>query len=353
MTSYYFCMGPVLDQAEKDEAAAGQSAGGLITVSREPMACHGHIDDGFVLANPVHIMRLDDAMAVEELARLIADVPLYHFNMKLVLDEALTERHRNKSVQDALIDGFEGSDLPPTISKIEAQAGSHLRHPLLDDMDAESLSRVYVQFLMSLRRYKEDFSFQRNILGHHTDEFLKEFDGFFEEGLGKIRSRILLAFGLRNDHDPQKPLEGYVSRGQLEARKKNISEAHELVWAWAECDDYQHRRCLDVHRVMKLTTLPRLPNWVRMDIFRFHEMEAMKQVFAEKLVTIDPDMKVLEGALTLKRAIRLSAIGQVDGHIQQLMEKITNPSTIYADSALHFATSSALREKESHNIKLG
>lgn len=351
MTSYYYCIDPVLTQAE-----AGDHANALITVARDPRPCNGHVDDCFVLANPVHIIQLNEISAVDELAQLMHDVPLYHFNMELVLDEALAARHRNKAIMEALSSAFDGAPLPHTIETTDPSGekiSGNLRHPALEHMDTAALARIYVQFLMNLRRHKEDYSFQRNILGHHTDRFLQQFDGFFEEQQGQIRAHILLAFGLRLDHDPHKPLESYVHNGQMNARKKNISEAHELIWAWLECDDYQGRRCRDIHRVMSLTSLPRMPNWVRLDVFRFLEMEAMKQIFAGKLITSDPELHILDGTPQLKRAIRMNAAGQVDENLQQLMAQTINPGSSYSGAGTRFADAAAIREKESHKIKLG
>lgn len=347
MTSYYYCIDPVLRQAEKDEAA-GIKTGALIPVSRDPCACNGLIDDCFVLANPVHMMHMDDGAAVDEMAQLLYEVPLYHLNMKLVLDEALTESQRNTAVREALQFAFEGGALP-----VMQPSSGGLRHPALEQMDTASLSRLYVHFLMNLRRHKADFSFQRNILGQNLDPFLQQFDGFFEDGQGQIKSNILLAFGLRLDHDPHKPLESYAQNGQMTVKKRNITEPHELLWAWLECDDYQQRRCRDIHRVMSLTSLPRMPNWVRLDVYSFLEMEAMKQSFAEKIVNNDPDMSVLNGTLQLKRAVRMNAAGQIDENLQQLLSQTINATSPYSDAAARFADAADIRKKEGHKIKLG
>lgn len=351
MSSYYYCIDPVLKQAEKDPHAAI-----LIPVAREPFACLGHVDDCFVLANPVHIMHLEEPKAITELAQLMHEVPLYHFNMELVLDEALAERHKNKAVHEALTEAFEGMPLPNTLSAsgpLDEKMSGNLRHPVIEHMDSATLSRIYINFLRQLKKHKDDFSFQRNILGQHTERFIEQFDGFFEEDQGQIRSNILLAFGMRLDHDPHKPLESYVHSGQMEARKKNISEAHELIWAWMECDDYQMRRSRDLHRIMSLPSLPRLPNWVRLDIFSFLEKEAMKQHFAEKLVVCDPELSILQSVSQLKRSIRMNAAGQIDEFLQQLMAQTMNSGTVYAGAALRFADAASTREKESHKIKLG
>lgn len=351
MSSYYYCIDPILTQAEKDPQTAV-----LIPVMREPVACTGHVDDCFVLANPVHIMHLEEPKAITELAQLMHEVPLYHFNMELVLDEALAERHKNKAVLDALNDAFEGAPLPNTLSgggPLDEKLSGNLRHPVIEHMDSTTLSRIYVNFLRNLKKHKDDFSFQRNILGQHTERFIQQFDGFFEDDRGQIRSNILLAFGMRLDHDPHKPLESYVHSGQMDARKKNITEAHELIWAWLECDDYQMRRSFDLHRVMSLSSLPRLPNWVRLDIFSFLAKEAMKQIFAEKLIGCDPDLSILQNVPHLKRTLRMNAAGQVDEFLQQLLAQTLNPGTGYAGAALRFAEAAAIREKESHKIKLG
>ncbi len=346
MTSYYYCIDDVLKQAEKDQAA-GEQSGALVPVSRDPCACSGQIDDCFVLTNPVHMMHLDNGAAVDELAELLQHVPQYHLNMKLVLDEALVESVRSTAVREALQHAFAGGALPAM------EPSSSLRHQALEQMDTATLSRIYILFLMTLRRQKADFSFQLNILGQNLDPFLQQFDGFFESGQGQIKSKILLAFGLRLDHDPHKPLESYSYNGQMAVKKKNITEPHELVWAWLECDDYQQRRCRDIHRVMSLKSLPRMPNWVRLDVYRFLEMEAMKQNFAEKIINSDPEMKVLEGTMQLKRAVRMNAAGQIDENLQQLLSQTINATTPYTDSAIRFADAAEIRTKEGRKIKLG
>lgn len=349
MTSYYYCIDPVLRQAEENGNAVG-----LIPVSKEPMLCTGFIDDCFVLGNPAHIMRLDSMESAQDLAQLMKDVPLYHFNMELVLDEALAGRHKNDSINRALMEAFEGRPLPEMVTSDGDNPADSLRHPELKKIPADRLGRVYINFLTRLERYQEDFGFKRNILGHRIDQFLSQFDGFLEDNHGQIRSNILLAFGLRIDHDPHKPLESYVHSGQMEGRKKRISEPHELILAWMECDHYQGRRCQDIHRVMSLTHLPRHPNWVRLDIFRFLERESMKQIFASKLIELDPQLKIVETLPHLSKALRINAAGQVDVHIQELLAQATKTGApYYAGAALRFAEQAEIREKESHHVKLG
>lgn len=351
MTSYYYCIDSVLK-----ETAASVNTKTLVQVTKEPYACNGFVQDCFVLANPIHVMDLENPQSIDELSTLIKDIPLYHFNMELVLDEALAQRHRNPAILEALTDAFEGNHLPNTIDtaqSTEENITGNLRHPVLEHMDVQELSRVYIKFLMNLKRSRDDFSFRRNILGQHTERFLEQFDGFFEENKGQIQASILLAFGMRIDHDPRKPLESYVQNGQNEARKKNIREPHEMVWAWLECDSYQKRRCLDIHRIMSIPDMPRLPNWVRMDIFNFLEKEAMKQIFAENIAKADPDFNILAGINDLKRAIRLNATGQVDESLQQLLGQTLNNTNSYSGAALKFASAAEARERESHKMKLG
>lgn len=343
MISYYYCIDPVLKYAEENAGSAG-----LITVSNIPVSCHGYREDGFVLANPIHMLRLDDPMAGGYLSQLMAEEPLYHFNMQLLLDEALTVRARNKAVEEALNHAFGNAPLPDAVT---AGAADYLRHPALLDMDVSTLSGIYIDFLMNLHRHKEDFSFQRNILGAHTDFFLQQFDGIFEENKGQIRSDILLAFGLRADHDPRKPFDSYVTGGHAAARGKNISEPHELLWAWRECDQYQARRAHDLHRVMSLSSLPRLPNWVRMDIYALMEREAMKNIFAERILMADPALSLLDRCPALRQAVGLSAAGQINDHVHGLFGQLSAPHPVYTGAGLRFFDEAAMRDKESHRVQ--
>ena len=139
MTSYYYCIDPVLTQAE-----AGDHENALITVGREPCPCNGHVDDCFVLANPVHIMQLNEISAIDDLAQLMRDVPLYHFNMELVLDEALAARHRNKVIMEALVNAFDGAPLPHTIEAADS-SGEKLSgntSVILHELDAFKGGRI-------------------------------------------------------------------------------------------------------------------------------------------------------------------------------------------------------------------
>ena len=343
MTSYYYCIDAVLKHAETDAARTAT----LIPVSKTPISCNGHREDGFVLANPLHMLRMDDPLASAHLAQLIHEVPLYHFNLKLLLDEALSVGARNPTVAEALAYAYGNIKLPPLSAD---QFDGQLRHPQLDDMDIPTLSRIYIDFLMRVRRHKEDFSFQRNILGGKCESFLQQFDGIFEENKGQIRSDILLAFGIRADHDPHKPFDRYVAHGQSSARHMKINEPRELLWAWLESDHYQARRAHDLNRVMGLTTLPRRPNWVRMEIYALMEREAMKNVFAERYLKNDPDYTLLEASPLLKEAISIIAQGQIADAIHTLYELVSPQHPPYDGAGLRFYEAALQRVKESHNI---
>ncbi|HEY0901302.1 MAG TPA: hypothetical protein VGD95_04195 [Micavibrio sp.] len=345
MSSYYYCIDPVLRHAETHDHAT------LISVSKTPLSCHGHREDGFVLANPLHMLRLDDPMAAAQLAQLLQDVPLYHFNLQLLLDEALSVSGRNQTVKEALSFAFGSLPLPaPLAGQYEGLFEGQLRHPALQQIDIPTLARIYVDFLMRVRRYQQDFSFQHNILGAKNELFLAQFDGIFEESKGQIRSDILLAFGIRADHDPHKPFDRYIAGGQTTARSMKISEPHELLWAWLECDQYQARRAHDIHRVMGLTGLPRLPNWVRMDIYGLMEREAMKNVFAERYLKNDPTLALLARCPTLQAVLPVSARGQIDDDIHALYNQLTPSPAPYEGQGLRFHQQASIREKEAHNI---
>ncbi len=353
MVSHYYTIGSVLDLiAQHPEPEERQNL--LVPVSHSPASLPGNADDGFVITStPPHIMDLDNPGTAHELAQMMKDTPLYHFNMELVLDEALSARHNNNVVRDALEKAFAGQALPQTMplpdSPMENLSGS-LRHPMLEHMDTLTLAKVYLSFLKNLRRHHEEFGFQRNILGKHADPFLSQFDGFVSATQGQVRADFLLSFGLRLDHDPHKPLESYVHSGQMQAMKMRANDPYEIALAWLECDQYQSRRCADIDRVMKVKGLPRQPNWVRIDMFRFLEKEAMKQHFAELLAGIDPDLKIAGGLPHLKRALRANAAGQIEESMQQLLSQVLNADTAYAGAAARFHEGAAQRQKESNRL---
>ncbi len=350
-------MSDILDQLEKIPAEGRARFQMMIPVSESIPDCGGFADDAFTLSSTPKLLDINDDQSVYELGMLLDDAPLYHINMQLVLDEALGERHKNAMLDKALEKAFAPDPLPNTLTSgdryVDDPAGT-LRHPMLEHLDTVSLCRLYTALLRNLPQGQKDYGFERNILGKHRERFMEMFDGFMAQGEGKIKAEILVGFGSRRDHEFSRPMESYPEMGGKIARRMNITEAHELMWAWLECDNYQMRRCRDIDRLLRLGGLPRLPNWVRTDIYSFLEKEAMKQYFAQAMKQTDPALSFIgKDAPTLRAAIEANAADKVDELLQQLLKNAQGTATPYSGIAGHFVTSAQQREREAHKAKLG
>ncbi|PJB69102.1 MAG: hypothetical protein CO093_11295 [Alphaproteobacteria bacterium CG_4_9_14_3_um_filter_47_13] len=354
MTLYY-CINDVFDKIEplKENEHRFQT---LVSVSTTMPECCIAPEDVFMLSSSPKMLDLTTTENAWQLAHLIEDIPLYNINMELVLDEALAERHKNSKIAYALEQAFENRPLPNTL-KIADKDGDEifsgdLRHPMLEHLDKLELCRIYIAFLKFLDRDDSHYSFEKNILGKHISSFLDRFDGYITPYNGKIKALILIAFGMRCDHDPGKPMEIYVQGGKKSAQNMNITEPQELIWAWLESDHYQLRRCRDLDRVMRSRGLPKIPNWVKTDVFSCLEKEAMKQVFAESLAQKTHDFALLKNTKHLLRAMQTNAQGHVDETLQQLLSQILSQGTGYAGAAAKFAENAEKRAAEAKKINL-
>lgn len=349
----YFCIDDLLTQLEKsgDDPAKSHA---LVKVSAIPVVCNGFREDSFVLSSSPDILDMDNPRAPQQLAALLENIPLYRLNMELALDRALTGRHKNIPVRAALEKAFGGKTLPTTMNaaadESESMAGG-LGHPMLGHTETSELCRLYTGFLLAIGTQQNDYIFEKDILGRHAAPFLAVYDGFAVNGTGAVRADTLLGFGLRVDHDPGRPLEACIEEGTRRAKKMQPGQPQEVIWAWLEADDYQRRRCADIHRLLSLPALSRRPNWLRADVFAILEREAMKQVFAAHILAVPRAMQMLESAPLVKKAVQNGAAGQVDEKLQTLLAQALNAGAGYAGSAGKFAQAAHERETEAKRIK--
>lgn len=352
----HFSISHILDLLEKSNEDGRARYQMMIPVSTDIPDCNGYPDDAFTLSSTPMLMDINDDQSIHPLAMLLDEAPLYHINMQLMLDDALTERHNNATLEKALEKAFSPDPLPNTMTSgdraVDEPAGT-LRHPMLEHVDTTTLCRLFTRFLRALPEGQKDYSFERNILGKHQERFMETFDGFLSGNAGKVKAEILVGFGTRRDHDLTRPMESYTENGYKVARRMAISEPHELLWAWLEADNYQMRRCRDIDRLLRLGGLPRVPNWIRTDVFSFLEKESMKQYFAEMMKNADHDLSFMGDAQILKKAIDSSAQGQVDEMLQQLLQQTLNSNAPYAGAAGHFVDAAAEREREAKRTRLG
>lgn len=355
-TEIHYSISDVLDQLDKINVDGRARFQVMIPVNSKFPDCNGFPDDAFTLSSTPKLLDINNEQSVHDLAMLLDEAPLYHINMQLVLDEALTERHKNAVLDKALERAFAPDPLPNTLTSGEKHqddpAGS-LRHPMLEHVSSAALCKLYTSMLRNLPPGHKDYGFERNILGKHRERFMEMFDGFIAVGEGKVKAEILVAFGARKDHNVTRPVESYAEMGGKVAVRMNITEPHELLWAWLESDNYQMRRCRDIDRLLRLGGLPRVPNWIRTDIFSFLEKEAMKQHFAAKMKQLDPTLAFMAKTEKLKNAVEGNAKGQIDEHLQQLLQQTQNSNAAYSGAAGLFVAAAQEREREAHRAKLG
>lgn len=352
--TFYFCIDDLLTRLERTGADDGKITV-LAKVSNAQPSCNGHREDAFVLSSTPDLLDLDREDAVQKFADLLDSVPLYQINAELALDRALTERHRNEPLRTALEKAFAGKSLPSTLSQTRQESGGettgNLHHPMLGHIETVELCKTYLAFLRMLNQDKSGYSFEADILGSHPESFLDFYDGYIFNGGGAIRADTLLGFSARADHDSGRRLESYIEGGSRKAAAMMPEEPQERIWAWLEADDYQMRRCNDIHRLLMLQGLTRRPNWVRTDVFSLLEREAMKQAFADMILGSGRAVKLLDQAPLIKKAVQANADGTVDERLQALLTQVLNAGTIYAGAAAKFAQAARERKIESQKMR--
>jgi len=351
--SVFFCLDDVFEiLATRDEE--NFSLDYFIPVHTKKVQCNGYRDDCLTLISQPQLMELNDPKASYQMASLIEEIPLYHINLELVVDDILTQRHHNQTIAKAIQDAFGTQALPATIAGESGKLGENidgrLRHPMIGHLDKVTLCKIYLNFMRALPHGHDQFSFEKFIIGKHRGPYHTQFDGFiFGEG-GKVSAGILLGFGTRSDYDPRQPLQIYVEEGQRQAKAMHITDKMELLLAWLEADHYQLRRCHDIHRILTLRGLPRMPNWVRTDVFHCMEREAMKQIFATKLQSIDMDIDVAKKQPAIRKAVLASAQGNIDDDLQKLLGQILNTGIAYSGVADKIYEQAMLRDKEARSL---
>lgn len=352
--SIFFCLDDLLETLTFGDAANDKALRfkAFVPVRNHPPECGGHFTDALTLASQPKVLDLNNHDGIYKLATLVEEVPLYQINLELLLDEALTERHHNKMIYKALYGAFEGQPLPNTIqdqTKGDILEGT-LRHPMLGHLDKVTLCSIYANFIRALPDGHDGYAFEKYILGRHPEPFQSRFDGYLFGTGGKIRADLLLGFGIRNDFDPRRPLEDYMENGRARVARMRITEKREILWAWLEADSYQMRRCHDIDRILSLQGLPRMPNWMRTDVFNCLEKEAMKQVLGAQLLESDSGLSMLAKQPGIRKAIQDSAEGRVDENLQQLLTQTLNTAHGYAGAGKRFCADAAIRARESKSL---
>lgn len=354
----YFCIADLLDDLEKIEDPQARK-NHLAAVTTEKPSCDGHADDAFSLSSTPILLNLNKSDAHYQMAGLLENVPLYQINLQMILDEILAERHKNISVMKALFPVFEGGRIPETVDIPKENKGhvtGHLRHPALSHFDRSELCRIYISFLNGLSHNRELYDFEKNIIGKQPEQFLKYMDGFVSGQKGKIKASILIGFGIRLDHKPYdstRPMEHYVREGKTAASEMQISEPQEFLWAWLEAQDFQIRRCREIHRLFTLENYNRVPNWVRSDLLQLIAKEAMKQFFAKKIVQCEKEGKfVLKDMPEIRKSIEYNEKGELHPVLHQLISETLRPDFHYSGAAGKFVDTAKRSICEAKSVRI-
>lgn len=341
----YTCVDQLIAAMTRD----GSGLDAMVPVQTSNPGCDGHDGDSLILSSQPKLMDINDLRGAHQLASLLDEVPLYQINMELLLDRILIERHNNAVITAALEAAFEGQPLPNTLRKdavISADTlDGTLMHPMIGHLEKNVLAKIYINFMRALPHGHDAFAFETYIIGQHAGPFAERYDGFVCGATGLVKASLLIGFGQRVDFDPRQRPENYVESGRAQATLRRAARSRDLLLAWRDADNDQMRRTHDIDRMLTLPGMPRMPNWTRNDIFYCLEREAMKQVFAERLIDADPRLALLPTQTAIRTAIEASAKGEVDEALQQLLGQTLNTSTPYSGAARRFHDRAAERAR--------
>jgi hypothetical protein len=156
-------------------------------------------------------------------------------------------------------------------------------------------------------------------------------------GGGAVMAVPALGIAVRMDREdsPITDAESYTQRGFEIAESLHFGSALEYLAAWMNEMRKQANYCHDIHAVMSLDILEKLPLWIRYDIFSILESEAMKQVFAKRYL-IEAKRENFNIPVKFEQAIRLSAECVTDDILTELLSELMRKPPIYSGIAKNF-----------------
>lgn len=148
-----------------------------------------------------------------------------------------------------------------------------------------------------------------------------------------------------NDDDiPRVGAEEYTKRGADIARSLHFGSAIEYLAAWMNEDRKQTLLMRDIHAILSLGILTKLPQWIRHDIMMVLESETMKQIFASRFLT-ENKAEPMEQPLPecLKKPVHHNAADKTDPLISKLMTSVMQGTISYNGVAQQFETEAKIR----------
>ena len=356
---FYFCMDDVLETLERRTNASDKTPP-LVRFYTDPISSYSHEEDSFVVDRDDNILDFSDVSKTDVLHGLTHDVPLYHINLELAIDNALSQAQNDQVLYAKLTKAFKSQEAIRSLKKIavggqDTLLEDSLNFPGIGYIYPERMCRIYIRFLEEIQnheRYLDSYGFLNGVLHLYRHRFLKTYDGYLTPAEGRIKPSWLLENGYRIDHEKDKIMDfqDYLAEGDLKARKENFSHSHDYLKAWLEADGYQLRRCRTMMRAARLLPEGCSPDWIRTDLLKILEKEAMKQHYAKCLMEQDPSCELLETRDTLREAVENNARGIADQNIEICMRNMLKLGQPEADSASKFMTLAESRRSEAQNI---
>lgn len=144
------------------------------------------------------------------------------------------------------------------------------------------------------------------------------------------------------DDDTLTDAEDYTKRGEMVAKSLHFGSPREYLAAWLNEDRKQSIILDDLHGVLSLQILKKLPHWIRHDLFLVLESEAMKQVFARRFNDHDNKSDVSLPAV-LKQALKYNAENNAHPVLSDLMAQSFRTPPAYNGCAEKFTEESRER----------
>ncbi len=280
------------------------------------------------------------------LADLIDNVALYRISLELALDRLLDEAEKDRKGRSALKNMGAGV-VPASIDNpLAKQYGFEgiLNHPGLASRTTHDLFSLF----LILARTMPGQARPIELFLPHSVALTDKLDGFTQGNGGWVRFDRLLYGAHRIGHDRSAGLENYAERGRQAAMSMAIQDHWGLLAAWIQAESAQTLICRDIDAVLSLKALQKTPRWISTDIFSLLEREAMKQVFAERMVEMPGEMP--PAASRLAEAIQNNAKGGVNAHIQKLMNQTISSNARYSGAAADFVSQAELNRAQALKI---
>lgn len=341
----------------KGPDGAAENAATLVQVTREaPDATETPPSPWIQYADSAQLtlFDFDTLQGREGFSKLLAEIPMYRITMELLIDRILLEARfdagRTKGVRMA----FAPEDAPEPVTDAMAEKYAFtgvLHFPVIASRTDLQLLDLYLKlFGPATPDHADIYAHLAALLGGYPERLTEHHDGFLWRNKGWVRLDRLVYESERVDHDPEVTFESYVTRGRAAAEALAVNDGNALLAAWVQAERVQRELCRDIDAVLSLPDIRRLPRWVRADVFRVLEREAMKQVFAEALAAQFSDWPALRRQRLLADPIAANAKGEVAPLVQQLLNQTLSADARYSGSAAAFALQAERRWDEAKKL---